>query len=253
MRLVFHRQGLVSNNIRWQFHNRQREWRENHAHDQGSPFFVSILSISLLVCRYVICHKSIEIPACLWIWRDGHRRRNEHQHFCTIRISLGPLSWITPIPWYSIPLSHFPTPSFFSSRSLIQSTLSYPLCPLVDYQETPEHLSPTLHPQDILIQNSINHGCEVGGIWNRLEWDAMDQYSPSPRTLTCSFSEYKIYPGHGGMYIRKDGQVGVVRVSVITSPCVTWTRSAALWTSRRRDPLAFAGRLLGDVTTRSRR
>ena len=27
------------------------------------------------------------------------------------------------------------------------------------------------------------------------------------RTLTCSFSEYKIYPGHGGMYIRKDGQV----------------------------------------------
>lgn len=28
-----------------------------------------------------------------------------------------------------------------------------------------------------------------------------------PRTLTCSFSEYKIYPGHGGMYIRKDGQV----------------------------------------------
>ena len=26
------------------------------------------------------------------------------------------------------------------------------------------------------------------------------------RTLTCSFSEYKIYPGHGGMYIRKDGQ-----------------------------------------------
>lgn len=29
----------------------------------------------------------------------------------------------------------------------------------------------------------------------------------SPRTLTCSFSEYKIYPGHGGMYIRKDGQV----------------------------------------------
>ena len=27
------------------------------------------------------------------------------------------------------------------------------------------------------------------------------------RSLTCSFSEYKIYPGHGGMYIRKDGQV----------------------------------------------
>ena len=107
--------------------------------------------------------------------------------------------------------------------------------------------------EDILIQNSINHGCEVGGIWNRLEWDAMDQYSPSPRTVTCSFSEYKIYPGHGGMYIRKDGQVKVVRVSVITSLCVTWTRSAALWTSRRRDPLAFAGRLLGDVTTRSRR
>ena len=26
------------------------------------------------------------------------------------------------------------------------------------------------------------------------------------KTLTCSFSEYKIYPGHGGMYIRKDGQ-----------------------------------------------
>ena len=136
---------------------------------------------------------------------------------------------------------------------LLHIPFPFPLCPLVDYQETPEHLSPTLHPQDILIQNSINHGCEVGGIWNRLEWDAMDQYSPSPRTLTCSFSEYKIYPGHGGMYIRKDGQVGVVRVSVITSPCVTWTRSAALWTSRRRDPLAFAGRLLGDVTTRNRR
>ena len=104
---------------------------------------------------------------------------------------------------------------------LLHIPFPFPLCPLVDYQETPEHLSPTLHPQDILIQNSINHGCEVGGIWNRLEWDAMDQYSPSPRTLTCSFSEYKIYPGHGGMYIRKDGQVGVVRVSVITSPCVT--------------------------------
>ena len=29
----------------------------------------------------------------------------------------------------------------------------------------------------------------------------------SRRTVTCSFSEYKIYPGHGGMYIRKDGQV----------------------------------------------
>ena len=27
------------------------------------------------------------------------------------------------------------------------------------------------------------------------------------RTVTCSFSEYKIYPGHGGMYIRKDAQV----------------------------------------------
>ena len=27
------------------------------------------------------------------------------------------------------------------------------------------------------------------------------------RTVTCSFSEYKIYPGHGGMFIRKDGQV----------------------------------------------
>ncbi|KAK8802406.1 hypothetical protein WA538_003360 [Blastocystis sp. DL] len=26
------------------------------------------------------------------------------------------------------------------------------------------------------------------------------------KTVTCSFSEYKIYPGHGGMYIRKDGQ-----------------------------------------------
>ena len=29
----------------------------------------------------------------------------------------------------------------------------------------------------------------------------------SRRTVTCSFSEYKIYPGHGGMFIRKDGQV----------------------------------------------
>ncbi|KAK8818407.1 hypothetical protein WA556_002572 [Blastocystis sp. ATCC 50177/Nand II] len=26
------------------------------------------------------------------------------------------------------------------------------------------------------------------------------------KTVTCSFSEYKIYPGHGGMYIRKDAQ-----------------------------------------------
>ena len=40
------------------------------------------------------------------------------------------------------------------------------------------------------------------------------------RTVTCSFSEYKIYPGHGGMYIRKDGQVGVVGGIVMTSPCV---------------------------------
>ena len=47
----------------------------------------------------------------------------------------------------------------------------------------------------------------------------MDQYSPSPRTLTCSFSEYKIYPGHGGMYIRKDGQVGVVRVRYLNKKC----------------------------------
>lgn len=27
------------------------------------------------------------------------------------------------------------------------------------------------------------------------------------RTKVCSFSEYKIYPGHGSLFIRKDGQV----------------------------------------------
>lgn len=40
------------------------------------------------------------------------------------------------------------------------------------------------------------------------------------RTLTCSFSEYKIYPGHGGMYIRKDGQVIIRSLAFLCSLCV---------------------------------
>lgn len=27
------------------------------------------------------------------------------------------------------------------------------------------------------------------------------------RTETCVFSEYRIYPGHGSRFVRKDGQV----------------------------------------------
>jgi hypothetical protein len=47
-----------------------------------------------------------------------------------------------------------------------------------------------------------------------LEWMVMcgvSLYVCVCRTELCAFSEYRIYPGHGVRFIRRDGQVQSVR------------------------------------------
>ena len=45
------------------------------------------------------------------------------------------------------------------------------------------------------------------------------------KTDTCSFSEMKIYPGHGSRYVRRDGQVRVLTGPCPLVPSVLWVRA----------------------------
>ena len=90
-------------------------------------------------------------------------------------------------------------------------------------------------------------------LWNLCAWRWSGFWAGRSRfcrTVTCSFSEYKIYPGHGGMYIRKDAQVVGEGKEWARSPSATSAARFAPSPSRRRSPLVFDGLLPGDATTR---
>ena len=93
-----------------------------------------------------------------------------------------------------------------------------------DFMTTVQSLR-NLPSLDILWRHSNQYGGKVRSD-SRTLLPFVTPFLTFPRTLTCSFSEYKIYPGHGGMYIRKDGQVIFTHLS--SSPARALPQSQVL-------------------------